>query len=143
MPANTSSACFVDTNIWLYAFINAQDSTKSSMARQLLQASQPVVSIQVINGICVNLLKRAIFSEEQIRLLIESFYEKYEVVELTQTAQLRASVLRERYSLSFWDSMIVASGLDASVPILYSEDMQHGLVIEKQLQIVNPFVASE
>ena len=27
--------------------------------------------------------------------------------------------------------------------ILYSEDMQNGLIVEKQLVIVNPFVAKE
>jgi predicted nucleic acid-binding protein len=48
--------------------------------------------------------------------------------------------LAERYQLSVYDAMIVASALVAGCNRLYSEDMQHGLVIEDQLQVVNPFV---
>lgn len=39
----------------------------------------------------------------------------------------------------FYDSLIVASALESECTILYSEDMQPGLVIENQLKIVNPF----
>jgi len=41
--------------------------------------------------------------------------------------------------LSFWDSLIVASALSADVDILYSEDMQNGLIIAEKLQIINTF----
>jgi predicted nucleic acid-binding protein len=47
--------------------------------------------------------------------------------------------LRDRYSLSFWDSLIVASAVLGDAKILYSEDMQDGLIVENTLQIVNPF----
>lgn len=147
MLDNQTVTCFVDTNIWLYAFIEADDetgnTTKSAIARALIQKSEPVVSTQVINEVCVNLLRRANFSEEQISRLIESFYEKYQVIELTKSVLLLASQLRQRYSLSFWDSTIVAAALSAGVSVLYSEDMQHGLTIEQQLQIHNPFVQRE
>jgi len=45
----------------------------------------------------------------------------------------------ERYGLSIFDSMIVASALLADCKTLYSEDLQHGQVIEGQLTITNPF----
>jgi predicted nucleic acid-binding protein len=140
MPDNQATNCFIDTNIWLYAFIEADDTTKSGIARTLIQKSEPVISVQVINEVCLNLLRRANFTEDQISQLIESFYEKCRVVELTESGLLIASQLRQRYSLSFWDSTIVATALDAGVPVLYSEDMQHGLTIEGRLQIRNPFL---
>jgi predicted nucleic acid-binding protein len=141
MPDNqATNNCFIDTNIWLYAFIEADDTTKSGIARTLIQESDPVVSVQVINEVCINLLRRANFTEDQIIRLIESFYEKCRVVELTESGLLIASQLRQRYSLSFWDSTIVATALNADVPVLYSEDMQHGLTIEGRLQIRNPFL---
>lgn len=46
----------------------------------------------------------------------------------------------EKYSLQVFDSKIVAAALHAGCSILYSEDMQHGLVIEKKLTIINPFL---
>ncbi len=140
MPDNQVTTCFIDTNIWLYAFIEADDTARSATARTLIQESEPVISTQVINEVCVNLLRRADFMEEQISQLIESFYEKYLVIELNRSVLLTASQLRQQYSLSFWDSIIVASALSAGVSILYSEDLQHGLVIEGQLQVRNPFV---
>jgi predicted nucleic acid-binding protein len=36
--------------------------------------------------------------------------------------------------------MVVASALAADVPVLYSEDMQHELMIEQHLQILNPLL---
>jgi predicted nucleic acid-binding protein len=139
MPDNQITPCFIDTNIWLYAFIATDDAAKSAIARALIQESEPVVSTQVINKVCFNLLRRADFTEEQISQLVEAFYEKYRVIELSKTVLLMASQLRQRYSLSFWDSTIVATALSAGVSVLYSEDMQHGLTIEEQLQIRNPF----
>ena len=44
-----------------------------------------------------------------------------------------------RYGFSFWDSMMVAAALDNHCSVLYSEDMQNDQIIEKRLQIVNPF----
>ncbi|MBI2304093.1 MAG: PIN domain-containing protein [Chloroflexi bacterium] len=140
MPDHQATTCFIDTNIWLYAFIETDDTSKSPTARTLIQESEPVVSTQVINEVCVNLLRRANFTEEQVSRLVESFYEKYQVIELTKSVLLMASQLRQRYSLSFWDSTIVATALSAGVSVLYSEDMQHGLTIDQQLQVRNPFV---
>lgn len=66
---------FIDTNIWLYAFINqSTDFVKQTKSRTLIQNVQPVVSVQVINEICVNLIKKAKVTEDEISQLIESFY---------------------------------------------------------------------
>ncbi len=140
MPDNQRTLCFIDTNIWLYAFIETDETAKSTLARTLIQESEPIISTQVVNEVCVNLLRCANFTEEQISRLVESFYEKYQITELTKPVLLMASQLRQRYSLSFWDNIIVASALSAGVSVLYSEDMQHGLIIEEQLLVYNPFV---
>ncbi|BCX06018.1 MAG: hypothetical protein KatS3mg053_3956 [Candidatus Roseilinea sp.] len=67
---------------------------KSSTARTLIQESEPVVSTQVVNEVCINLLRQANFTEEQIGRLVESFYAKCRVVELTRAVLLEASSLR-------------------------------------------------
>ena len=132
--------CFIDTNIWLYAFIEGDDRRKSAHAKALIEASSAVsVSTQVINEVCVNLIKKAQFSEQQVQQLIESFYAKYLVIELGKPLLLKASALREQYTFSFWDSTIVSSALYADASVLYSEDMQDGLVVENRLRIINPF----
>jgi predicted nucleic acid-binding protein len=131
---------FIDTNVWLYAFIEGDDPQKSARAMLLIGACKTViVSIQVINEVCVNLIKKARFSEQQVQQLVESFYAKYLVVELNKLLLLKASVLRAQYAFSFWDSTIVASALYADAAVLYSEDMQDGLIIENRVRITNPF----
>lgn len=47
--------------------------------------------------------------------------------------------LRNNYSLSFWDSFIVASAVLGNANIIYLEDMQDNLIIENAVQIINPF----
>lgn len=54
-----------------------------------------------------------------------------------------ACKLRQKYNFSYWDSLIISCVLVSSVDVIYSEDMQHGLVIEEKLTIINPFLLTE
>lgn len=139
---DANQICFVDSNIWLYAFIREQDPAKTGTASQLLVSTenQIVLSTQVINEVCVNLLRKGKRDETTLRDLIHSFYRRYQVIGLSQWIFLRASQIRAAYALSYWDSVIVAAALEGGATILYSEDMQSGLVIADQLTIVNPFI---
>jgi len=132
---------FVDSNIWLYNFIERQDNLKRQKAQQLIKQikSNICLSTQVINEVCFNLKRKENFTETQINNLIGRYYFDYEVVELNEQILLSASDLRARYSLSFWDGLIAASALSAGAEVLYSEDMQDDLTIENKLKIVNPF----
>lgn len=134
-----NAICFIDTNIWLYAFIEGNDTKKSEISRQLIKNTNPIISIQVINEICVNLIKQVQFDEEQIKKIIISFYSKYRIIIPNQSILLTASNIRQKYTVSFWDSMIIASALASGANYLYSEDMQHNLKIETNLVIINPF----
>jgi predicted nucleic acid-binding protein len=97
------------------------------------------ISTQVINEVCLNLKRKSSFSEAEISRLIHSFYLNYDVIELNREILLKASELRMKYSLSFWDGLIVAASMAAKTEILYSEDMQNGLLIENKLRVINPF----
>jgi predicted nucleic acid-binding protein len=131
---------FVDTNVWLYALIRGQNATKAQRARTLItQGTSIVVSTQVINEICVNLIKRENFTAMQTRDLINDFYAAYTVIELDQSILVLATSLREQYTLSYWDSLIVASALSSGASILHSEDMHDQLIVDQRLTIVNPF----
>jgi len=131
---------FVDTNVWLYAFIVSDDAQKTARASKLLKSIHPVVNVQVVNETCINLLRRNIFSEQQVAELVTSFFTKCRVIVTTESMLLDASRLRIRYSLSFWDSQIIAAALSSGTAILYSEDMQHGLVVDGKLTINNPLL---
>jgi predicted nucleic acid-binding protein len=47
--------------------------------------------------------------------------------------------IAERYGYAFFDALMIASALRADCGILWSEDMQDGLVIDQRLRIANPF----
>ncbi len=131
--------CFIDTNVWLYAFIESSDVQKRTTAKAVVQSCDVVISTQVVNETCVNLLKKTSLQEVEIRRLVTAFYAKYAVAQVERGVLLTASELREKYSLSFWDSLVVSSAISSNAEILYSEDMQNGLVVENKLIIMNPF----
>jgi predicted nucleic acid-binding protein len=69
---------------------------------------------------------KGLLTEEQVK---NDFREVLQLFTLkSPTAQIfeRAFILHERYSLSHWDSLLVAACQEAGVTRLYSEDMQHG-----------------
>lgn len=88
-----------------------------------------------MNEVSANLLKKAAFNEEKLKFL----FSRCTVVEFTLGIFESASDIRSRYNFYFWDSLIVSSALAAGASIIYSEDMQDGLIVASQLEIVNPF----
>lgn len=130
---------FVDSNIWLYASIEAQDAEKSMAASRLVKGITAVVSTQTINEVCKNLRQKAGYDDEQIATVIGGFYEDCLVMPVEMATMLTACRLRQKHGFSFWDSLMVASALAGDCDILYSEDMQDGLVVDGTLTIVNPF----
>lgn len=131
------NTCFIDSNIWLYAFIDSQNPDKSIASRSVIQNNDIVISTQVINEVCINLIRKALFSEDKIQRLIENFYNKYSIVEFNKEIIYKASVIRKQHQFSFWDSLILSSAIYAEVEILYSEDMHDGYIFENT-KIVNP-----
>jgi predicted nucleic acid-binding protein len=142
MTANTS---FIDTNVWLYRLFDdkkievVQRDRKRNIAISITSTEGIIISTQVVNEVSANLLKKAAFNEEQIKAVIQSLYRRCTVVEFNLNIFESASDIRSRYNFSFWDGLIVACALSARASILYSEDMQDGLVVAGQLEIVNPF----
>ncbi len=136
---------FIDTNVWLYRLFDdkkievAERDRKRNIAISITSNEGIIISTQVVNEVSANLLKKAAFNEEQIKAVIQSLYRRCTVVEFNLNIFESASDIRSRYNFSFWDGLIVACALSARASILYSEDMQDGLIVAGQLEIVNPF----
>ena len=130
---------FVDSNVWLYAVIRHHDTVKCETAKSLVESFRALVSTQVVNEVCRNLRQKGGYDDRKLKTVIVGFYRNCEVVPVEQATMLKACTLRERHSFSFWDSLMVAAALAADCDILYSEDMQDGLVVDGTLTIVNPF----
>ena len=122
---------FIDSNIWLDALIETEDpDPRRARANDLLNSVlRPTISTQVIREVSVNLLKKTALPEPTLRTLVSGWYSDCRVVEATEGQFLLASRLRESLALSYWDSLIVAAALQVECSTLFSEDMQHGQVI--------------
>jgi predicted nucleic acid-binding protein len=51
-----------------------------------------------------------------------------------------AEILLAKYSLSFWDALLIAACLEAGVTRLYTEDFDRSVQAEG-IEIINPFAA--
>jgi predicted nucleic acid-binding protein len=132
---------FIDSNIWLYAMFEPAEGeiAKRERAAALISEWRPTcVSEQVIAEVCANLLRRKVCSENELLAYVESFYRRCRVITPGESLHRDASGLRQRYALSYWDSLIVAAAVQSDCEVLHSEDMQHGLKIDR-LIILNPF----
>jgi predicted nucleic acid-binding protein len=104
-----------------------------------LKSNNCVASTQVIGEISNVLTKKYPALEKEIELFLQDISEFYEIITISKNLLFKALKLHFKYKFSSFDSLIIASALEADCNILYSEDMQHGQVIENTLKIVNPF----
>ena len=130
------SGSFVDTNILVYAYLN---DPRTETAASVL-SRRPVISVQILNeflNVCRRKLRfdwdRADDALADILLLCPH------VMPLKVSTHMTARLIAERYQLSTYDSVAIASALEADCATFFSEDMQDGLVIDDRLTVRNPF----
>ena len=127
---------FLDTNVLLYLL--SADEPKADRAEALL-AARGIVSVQVLNELASVATRKLGLTWRQLGDLIAAVRDRCEVHSLTEEGHDQARELAERYRLSFYDAAIVSSALLAGCRVLYSEDMHHGLKVDRSLTIRNPF----
>lgn len=134
---------FFDTNLWVYFFktpANNEEKAKREALLELVNSGKYIIiSVQVTNELTNVLFRKTDFSVDQIKLALDTVTQIAEIIPLTQAITRNALELKEQYSFSWYDSLIVAAALSAGCEVLYSEDMHHGLLVEKQMTIKNPF----
>jgi predicted nucleic acid-binding protein len=134
-----SDKAFVDSNVILY--LMSEDETKANQAEAVMR-SQVTVSVQVFNEVTSVARKKLACSWDQIEEFLANIASICSVEALTIEIHQHARFIAERYQLAFYDALIVASALAAECTILYTEDMQDGLLIESTLTLRNPFKKS-
>jgi predicted nucleic acid-binding protein len=136
---------FIDTNIFVYAFLDTENSTchaKHLKAVDFLKifhsGTEVIISTQVLSEYYNVLLKNKI-NDAEIQESAQQLVSAIDVVSLSKKTVFDSFAIRNRYHYSHWDSLIIASALEHDCTVLYSEDMQHDQRIEEQLRIINPF----
>ncbi|HEV7123614.1 MAG TPA: PIN domain-containing protein [Rhodanobacter sp.] len=133
-----SAKAFIDSNIVLYLL--SADVAKADRAEAVVAAGG-VVSVQVLNEV-TNVARRKLgMAWAETDDLLAGLRSACSVEPLTLRTHDAGRRLAERYGLSTWDAMIASAALLAGCDTLFSEDMQHGLLLERQLRVCNPFIA--
>ncbi|MCL2896138.1 PIN domain-containing protein [Brenneria tiliae] len=128
---------FLDSNVVLYLL--SDDAAKADGAEALLKTN-PVISVQVLNEVAAVCRRKLAMSWQDIGSFLDLVRNFCDVVPLTVEVHDRARYIAERHLLSFYDACIVAAAAVAGCQTLYSEDMNHGQILEDSLTIRNPFV---
>ena len=128
---------FFDTNILLYVAGTSKD--KAEQAKRLI-ADGGLISVQVLNEIANAARRKMNLDWDETHAFLDALRALLVVRPLTAEIHDAGLDIAERYRLSIYDAMIVASALDAGCTTLWSEDMHHGLSIDGKLQILNPFI---
>ena len=129
---------FLDTNIVVYNHTRTEQS-KFEKSAELLLRVEGVISTQVLSEVSNVLSKKFHYPWADIQDVIGEINSNLEVLVITPATIDAALTLSERYKYSYYDSLILASAIEADCSILYSEDFEHNQIIEG-VRIINPFL---
>lgn len=131
---------FLDSNIFVYS-ADAADKAKQSRAYSIIKnaVDNPsfVISSQVLNefsNVALSKLKKSVFEVARfIRL-----FRRIRVVPVVPDLTLEALLIKDQYSLQFYDSLLIASAVANGCSEFWSEDLRDG-VVYSGVKVINPF----
>ena len=126
---------FFDMNVLVY--FASDDVFKAEKSAKLLRGGG-VISVQVMNEFASVGLRKSKVALHEIQLTLQAVTATCKVVPLTIDTHEHGLAITQRFKFAVYDSMIIAAALLTGCKTLYSEDMQHGQVIDG-LRIVNPY----
>lgn len=127
---------FFDTNVLVY--VASGDPAKAGRAEAII-GSGGAISVQVLNELANVARRKMRLSWQETHALLSLLRGLLIVHPITVEMHETGLTLAERYGLSTFDAMIAASALHADCDTLWSEDMQHGMMVDGRLRVVDPF----
>jgi predicted nucleic acid-binding protein len=132
---------FVDTNILIYALDPSEPAKRqvsADLLRETIKTRTLTLSPQSLNETYrVLTQRRKLMPVEQARGYIRTLA-PWAVAPLDATTTERAFAVQDEVGTSWWDSLMLASALQAGCRLFASEDLQDGREIDG-LRIANPF----
>ncbi len=142
MKLSSATLWFVDTNVLVYLRdprFPEKTSRSAEWLRMARRNGRLVLSPQIVNELCATLLRRRFddADDEQCRAFASGFT-RWCSAPLDRRTVEEAMKLHAKHTLSWWDSVLLASALQVGANYLISEDFQDGRRFGR-LQIVDPF----
>lgn len=132
---------FLDTNILVYAYdLDAGEKRRVALSlveRGWLEPGSTAISVQVLQELFVNLVRKGRTHEEAAKVVAD--LSAWPVVENTVALLKVALAMKGRWQTSLWDALILAAAEDCGAAVLISEDLNHGQHYGN-VQVRNPFV---
>jgi predicted nucleic acid-binding protein len=128
---------FFDTNVIVYAF---QDGAPKQQAALDLLAAGGMTSVQVLNEFA-NVARRKLgFDWTEIKDAVAAVCVLLpNPTPLRLQTHARALNIADRFCVSFYDALVIATAVETNCTVLYTEDLQDGQRIEGT-EVLNPFV---
>src|SRR6187401_1116385 len=130
---------FIDTNVLVY--LASADPDKATRAEEIV-ARGGTISVQVLNELANVARRKMRLSWDETNELVATLRRLVAVVPVTIETHERGLHVAERFGLSVYDAMIVAAAAIAGSDVLWTEDLQHGAVLEG-VRVSNPFLAPQ
>ena len=137
---------FVDTNVLVYRH-DATDATKQARAEDwiscIVELHAGRLSFQVLQELYATLTRKLqpkveLHEARDIINLLASWNPLAVDLPLIKDAW----ALQDRYSLSWWDALIVAAAQASNCRVLLTEDLQHGQMFGT-VRVIDPFDSPE
>ncbi len=135
---------FVDTNVFVYRH-DLSDPVKQKCAEQWIESLASTrsgrLSYQVLQELFATLTRARgpTFPHSEACEIVETLA-AWKPIQTDLALLQRAWAIQERYRLSWWDSLIVAAAHASVCPILLTEDLQDGQLIDG-VRVVDPFAS--
>jgi predicted nucleic acid-binding protein len=134
---------FVDTNVLLYAVDTADEEkhrAASAWRADLWTTRRGRLSYQVLQEFYVQAVRKSPGSADAAEAEVRDLF-AWEPVVVDASVIEGAWSLQKRFSLSFWDALIVSAARAAECPYLLSEDLSHGQDLDG-VRVMSPFRAT-
>ncbi len=132
----------IDTNILIYCH-DTRDLHKQQVSQRLLETIDPIVLLWQVGCEFIAAARKieaqGFTKDDAWDALPDICALAKEIVIPVPEIWLSSRELQSRHGLHFWDSLIVASCIQAGVKNLYSEDFGNRRMIE-EINIINPFL---
>lgn len=125
-----------DSNIAVYAFT---DDKRAGRATSVIRSAD-FLSVQVLSEFASVARRKQGRSWAEIEERIADLEALIpRIVSIDASHTTNALRVADRYHLAFYDALMLAVALSVGARTIYSEDMQHDLVIDGTLRILDPF----
>ena len=131
---------FLDTNVFLYAFLN-QDVAKKGIAAKILASTMRngngYVSLQVAKEFCNVMTKKSSKPISEVMVALD-LVSRFNCIEGSFIKVRRALEIKNQYGIQFYDALIVAAAEASVCDEIYTEDLNDGQMY-CGIKAVNPF----